>query len=216
VGVEHIASEVTHGDIIILEGGTGTVIANPDEATLKRYQAMGRNFQVTGERLSRELHDLPAVTKDGTRVTIHANIEMPDEIPSALEHGAEGIGLYRTEFLYLTHDLAPTEKDHIEAYRRAISLLERWKWNTHRLHEAQWTVSDELPEPGSTEQYRHFLFGLPDAVPVSGDFNGDGQAEFGVYFHGEWFIDVNSNGQWDQSDLWAQLGGPVERHHPRQ
>lgn len=123
VGVEEVASDATNGDTIILDGGTGTVIINPDEATLKRYQAMDRNFVVMARRLSRELRDQPAMTKDGQRVAVFANIEMPEEIPAALDHGAEGIGLYRTEFLYLMHNLAPTEKDHFEAYRKAVQLL---------------------------------------------------------------------------------------------
>lgn len=123
VGVEGVTSDITAGDPVILDGSTGTVIINPDEATLKRYQAMERNFQVMGRRLSRELRDLPAVTRDGTAATIFANIEMPDEIPAALDHGADGIGLYRTEFLYLMRNLQPSERDHFEAYRRAVSLL---------------------------------------------------------------------------------------------
>jgi phosphotransferase system enzyme I (PtsI) len=123
VGVESIASDVTSGEPIILDGTTGTVIVNPDEGTIKRYQAMERNYLLIEQRRAKELQDLPAITTDGTRVEIFANIESPEEIPAALAHGAEGIGLYRTEFLYLGHNFNPTEKDHQDAYNRAVSLL---------------------------------------------------------------------------------------------
>jgi len=123
VGVEGIARDVTTGDRIILDGSTGTIILDPDVATLKRYQAMGRNFEVMEKKLSRELRELPAVTRDGTRVELFANIETPEEIPGALANGAEGVGLYRTEFLFLRGGGPPTEKTHLEAYRKAVSLL---------------------------------------------------------------------------------------------
>jgi phosphotransferase system enzyme I (PtsI) len=123
VGVEGILRDVTTGDRLILDGSTGTIIIDPDVATLKRYQAMERNFQVMEKRLSQELRELPAVTRDGTRIELFANIESPEEIPAALANGAEGVGLYRTEFLYLNCAGPPTEKTHVEAYRRAVSLL---------------------------------------------------------------------------------------------
>jgi phosphotransferase system enzyme I (PtsI) len=123
VGVESIAGDVTSGEPIVLDGTTGTVIVNPDEGTIKRYQAMERNYLLIEQRRAKELQDLPAITTDGTRVEIFANIESPEEIPAALSHGAEGIGLYRTEFLYLGHSFNPTEKDHQDAYNRAVSLL---------------------------------------------------------------------------------------------
>lgn len=125
VGIPDISSDVTTGDVVILDGAEGRVIVNPDEATRKRYEAMMRNFAAAGERLSRELRDLPAVTRDGTAVELLANIEMPEEIESALECGAEGVGLYRTEFLYLGSPKLPEERDHFEAYRRAAQRLGR-------------------------------------------------------------------------------------------
>jgi phosphotransferase system enzyme I (PtsI) len=123
VGVEDVTHDIASGDSLILDGGSGSVIINPDEGTIKRYQAMERNYVLLEKQRARELHDLPAVTKDGTRIEIFANIESPEEIPAALEHGAEGIGLYRTEFLFLGHHFNPSEKDHLEAYSRAVSLL---------------------------------------------------------------------------------------------
>jgi len=123
VGVESVASDVSSGEPIILDGTTGTVIVEPDEGTIKRYQAMERNYLLIEQRRAKELQDLPAITTDGTRVEIFANIESPEEIPAALAHGAEGIGLYRTEFLYLGNNFNPTEKDHQDAYTRAVTLL---------------------------------------------------------------------------------------------
>jgi phosphotransferase system enzyme I (PtsI) len=123
VGVEGVTNDISGSDTVILDGATGTVIINPDEATLKRYQAMERNYVLLERRRAKELQNLPAVTRDGTRVEIFANIESPEEIPEALEHGAEGIGLYRTEFLYLEHRYQPSEKEHLEAYTRAVTLL---------------------------------------------------------------------------------------------
>ena len=125
VGVEGVSRDVTTGDRLILDGSSGTIIVDPDVATLKRYQAMGRNFSVMGRKLSSELRDLPAVTRDGTRVELLANIESPEDIPAALEIGAEGVGLYRTEFLFLASKGPPTEKMHLDAYRKAVSLLDR-------------------------------------------------------------------------------------------
>ena len=123
VGVEGITNDISGGDPLILDGTEGKVIINPDAGTLKRYEAQARNFLILEERLNREQRDLPAVTRDGVKVSILANIDRPEEIQSALEHGAEGVGLYRTEFLYLEHGYNPTEKTHYEAYRRAAMLL---------------------------------------------------------------------------------------------
>jgi len=123
VGVGSVATDVSSGEQIILDGTTGTVIVEPDDGTIKRYQAMERNYLLVEQRRAKELQDLPAITTDGTRVEIFANIESPEEIPAALAHGAEGIGLYRTEFLYLANHFNPTEKDHQDAYIRAVTLL---------------------------------------------------------------------------------------------
>ncbi|HLF92804.1 MAG TPA: phosphoenolpyruvate--protein phosphotransferase [Planctomycetota bacterium] len=123
VGVEGVTADIAVGDLVVLDGAGGTVIISPDEGTLKRYQAMERNFDLMESQRAKELHDLPAITKDGTRIEIFANIESPEEIPEAIDHGAEGIGLYRTEFLYLENRFNPTEKDHLDAYVRAVTLL---------------------------------------------------------------------------------------------
>ncbi|MBI2899595.1 MAG: phosphoenolpyruvate--protein phosphotransferase [Planctomycetes bacterium] len=123
VGVEGVTTAVSGGDTIILDGTGGTVIVNPSEATLKRYQAMERNYVLLGRRLERELRDLPAETRDGHRAEILANIELPGEVAAAIEHGAEGVGLYRTEYLYLQNGFNPTEPVQIDAYRQAVQLV---------------------------------------------------------------------------------------------
>jgi hypothetical protein len=84
-------------------------------------------------------------------------------------------------------------------------LLAKSSWHLDRLRDSQWFVSlggaDERPDAT-----RQFLFGVPGAIPVTGDFNGDGRSDVGVFYRGEWFLDVNGNGRWDDEDLWAQLG----------
>src|SRR6185295_1681817 len=153
VDVESIASDVTSGEMVILDGTTGTVIIEPDEGTLKRYQAMERNYLLIEQRRAKELQNLPAVTKDGTRVEIFANIESPEEIPAALEHGAEGIGLYRTEFLYLGNNFNPSEKDHQDAYTRAVTLLGSRRIIIRTLD----LGADKMPHEGMERESNPFL-----------------------------------------------------------
>ena len=148
VGIEGVARDITTGDKIILDGSTGTLIIDPDVATLKRYQAMSRNFSVMGRKLSSELRDLPAVTRDGTRVELLANIESPEDIPAALENGAEGVGLYRTEFLFISGKGPPSEKTHVDAYRKAVSLLGRRRLVIRTLD----LGADKMPVEGFTAE----------------------------------------------------------------
>lgn len=152
VGVEGVSNDITGGDTVVLDGASGTVIINPDEGTLKRYEAMERNLLLLEKRRAKELHDVPAITRDGTRIEIFANIESPEEIPAALEHGAEGIGLYRTEFLYLGGH-SPTEKDHLDAYMKAVSLLDRRRIIIRTLD----LGADKLLEDGQAREANPFL-----------------------------------------------------------
>lgn len=91
---------------------------------------------------------------------------------------------------------------------RNSPLLARWR--SARLREAQWLVATGLG-PDASPLLSAFVFGSVDAIPVAGDFNGDGQADLGVYLNGEWFLDVNGNGQWDEDDLWARLGSATDK-----
>jgi phosphotransferase system enzyme I (PtsI) len=122
VGSERITQEVNIGDQLIVDGTTGIVIINPSKAILNEYLEKKRIY----ESLEKELfkyRDLPAQTIDGYRIKVVANIELVEEIPSVLEHGAEGIGLYRTEFLYLNRKELPSEEEHFKTYKRVIEQL---------------------------------------------------------------------------------------------
>jgi phosphoenolpyruvate-protein phosphotransferase (PTS system enzyme I) len=122
VGLGNLTSEVSGGDIVIIDGGRGVVIVNPDPDQLVEYRADAKKLIQLGTELA-TLADLPAQTTDGYQVSLQANIETPDDIPDALSRGAQGIGLYRTEFLYLTLEREPTEEDHYIAYAAALTNL---------------------------------------------------------------------------------------------
>lgn len=123
VALDTVTADVCGGDHVIIDGNTGVVIIAPDEAALERYRGLAAQFRLFESTLS-ELRDVPAETKDGMRVSLFGNIEFPEEIPAALERGAEGIGLYRTEYLYTQTKHEPTESEHFEAYRKAAQALD--------------------------------------------------------------------------------------------
>src|SRR5208283_4988994 len=122
VGLETISTDVSGGETVIIDGNRGIVILRPDERTLARYRRLQQEFQSFEQSLIRE-KDLPAVTLDNREIHVYANIELPDEVDSALAHGATGIGVFRTEFLYLTSGVLPDENAHFEAYRKGITRL---------------------------------------------------------------------------------------------
>ena len=123
VGLETITADVTTGDRVILDGTHGIVIINPDEATARRYEGLRDNYLQLEVELQK-FRTLPAVTADGCEVRILGNIEFPTEVGLVVDNGAEGIGLYRTEFLYLSQKgVAPTEAEHFTAYMQAIRAL---------------------------------------------------------------------------------------------
>ena len=122
VGLGNITEEVNAGDTVIIDGTRGMVIINPDEESLAEHREFERK-QARLEVELRTLRDLPAQTLDGLVVSLQANIEFPYEIDDALEHGAQGIGLYRTEFLYLSKETDPTEEEHYSAYAEALERL---------------------------------------------------------------------------------------------
>jgi phosphoenolpyruvate-protein phosphotransferase (PTS system enzyme I) len=123
VGIGNFLRDVSGGDWVIVDGDHGQVILQPDERTLAKYRLLQQVRQTQTVRL-RELKDLPAVTADDeARIDILANIEFPTETKECLEFGADGIGLYRTEFLYLTGEHVPNEQDHFEAYERVVRAM---------------------------------------------------------------------------------------------
>jgi len=122
VGCQRISRMAENGDLVIVDGDGGTVILDPTDEILEDYRA--RQTRVTSYRAElRRSAGLDAMTVDGTSISLLGNIEFPDEIPSVLDNGGEGVGLYRTEFLYLTSGHEPSEDDHLQAYRTAISHL---------------------------------------------------------------------------------------------
>ncbi len=122
LGLERITQLANMGDFIIINGTTGEVILNPNKKTIKEYQAKANEYKYFEKTLFK-YSKLPAETKDGFRIEICANIELIEEIPSVLEYGSEGIGLYRTEFLYLNRASLPTEEEHFDAYREVLEKI---------------------------------------------------------------------------------------------
>ena len=116
VGVEEVTLKIKPGDILIVDGYMGIVIVSPDEETLNNYRKEDQRLKGIAEKFL-SAKDLPASTIDHKTVKIWANIEFPDEVPSVKLHGAEGIGLYRTEFFYMNRKDLPTEEEHYEAYK---------------------------------------------------------------------------------------------------
>jgi len=115
VGVEHICAQVQNHDTVILDGVEGLVILSPDREILGHYHARKQHLEYVGRALHK-LGSLPAETQDGYRVRVTANIEFPAELAQAKTHGAEGIGLYRSEFLYLNRPDLPAEEEHFNVY----------------------------------------------------------------------------------------------------
>jgi phosphotransferase system enzyme I (PtsI) len=119
VGLERITQVINAGDMLIIDGITGIVLINPDDATIKEYKVKKKDYDEYEKQLI-SYKKLPAVTKDGRRVSLTANIELLEEIPTTLEYGAEGIGLYRTEFLYMNRKDMPGEDEHFETYKKLV------------------------------------------------------------------------------------------------
>jgi len=122
VGLGDVTSKLSGGDMLIVDGTRGLLIVQPDEQTRKEYEQAEERLVEFGRELD-ELRSLPAVTRDDVEIALFGNIEFPHEVATCLERGAQGIGLYRTEFLYLRNDTEPTESDHHEAYREAIEAV---------------------------------------------------------------------------------------------
>jgi phosphotransferase system enzyme I (PtsI) len=119
VALNDITSDVAGGETVVIDGTHGVVVGNPDSETIERYRTSQKEYRAFEARLA-ELRDLPAVTTDDVRITLRANIELAAETRLALDSGAEGIGLYRTEFLFLSSDQLPTEEQQFEAFRTAV------------------------------------------------------------------------------------------------
>jgi phosphoenolpyruvate-protein phosphotransferase (PTS system enzyme I) len=123
VGLGDFLSDVSGGEPVIIDGTRGEIIIDPDEETLARYRDSQAKAQTVTDRLQ-SLREEPSVTRDGVRILLMGNIEFPEEVEHCTERGADGIGLYRTEFLYLRGGPEPTEEDHVTAYRMVASAFE--------------------------------------------------------------------------------------------
>jgi phosphotransferase system enzyme I (PtsI) len=122
VGLGNLMSEVNGGDVVIIDGTRGVVIVNPDPDQLVEYRE-DEQKQIRMETELATLATLPAQTLDGHIVSVQANIEGPIDVDESLIRGAEGIGLYRTEFLYLTKQAEPTEEEHFQTYADTLRRL---------------------------------------------------------------------------------------------
>lgn len=123
VGCSGISEAVTEGDSIIVDGNSGHIVLHPDEETTQQYKQRQEEQKAYTLSLS-ETSGLDCVTADGTSISLMGNIEFPHEAAAVIEQGGKGVGLYRTEFLYLTTHQEPTEEDHYKAYQRCIELLD--------------------------------------------------------------------------------------------
>jgi phosphotransferase system enzyme I (PtsI) len=123
VGLGRFLTDVSGGDEVVVDGNRGVVILNPDEETREHYVQTRKTFRTFESQLA-QLRELPAETRDGTRVLLLGNIEFPHEARECVERGADGVGLYRTEFLYLNRQTDPTEAEHLEAYLQVLKALE--------------------------------------------------------------------------------------------
>jgi phosphoenolpyruvate-protein phosphotransferase (PTS system enzyme I) len=122
VGAERATQEINSGNRVILDGREGLVIVNPTRESTKQYRARGLQYGNLEKILLKE-RDLPAETVDGRRVILSANMEMVEEAQSALAYGAEGIGLYRTEFLCLSQARIPSEEELFRVYKDVVQRL---------------------------------------------------------------------------------------------
>jgi len=148
VGCTSATQDIADGDTVIVDGDGGLVIVRPDDALLARYQGLAREAEQRRTALRSDAGQ-PSLTRDSTAITLLGNIEFPDEISSIEDNGGTGVGLYRTEFMFLTSETAPTEEDQFEAYRKAIELsrgrpltirtldLGADKWTQEHLTEAE-------------------------------------------------------------------------------
>lgn len=123
VGLENVTELVKDGDTIIVDGIEGIIFINPDEKTIETYNAKKINFEAEKEQI-KELITKEAVTKAGKHIIVGGNIGSPEDVNKVIENGGEGVGLFRTEFLYMDRDRLPNEDEQFEAYKYAAEKLE--------------------------------------------------------------------------------------------
>jgi phosphotransferase system enzyme I (PtsI) len=155
VGLESITSRVEDGDQVIVDGRSGRVLLRPDAATVHAYRERCE-AERTRERELLRISELPDETRDGLRIRLLANIERSDEIPSARLHGARGIGLFRTEFLYMNRAELPSEDEQFCHYRAVVEGMAP-DWAAIRTVDLG---GDKLPIPGARRSEANPALGL--------------------------------------------------------
>jgi phosphotransferase system enzyme I (PtsI) len=123
VGLKRVSLEVKTGDLLIVDGSDGLLIVNPDEETLHSYREKQEAYDIYAQEILAKAH-LPADTADGRRIEVGANIEMAEEVGTVLTYGAESVGLYRTEFFYITQDHMPSEEELFINFRAVAERLQ--------------------------------------------------------------------------------------------
>ena len=119
VGAETVTSTIKSGDMVIVDGLHGDIIVDPSQAQIDEYQVKADSFEKERAEWAK-LVDAPSVSKDGQHFEIAANIGTPDDVADAVKQGADGVGLFRSEFLYMSSDHLPTEDEQFEAYKKAV------------------------------------------------------------------------------------------------
>ena len=122
LSIENICSDVKNGDVVAIDGTSGIAIVNPDEDTVKEYEQKLEEYKKEKALLA-EYSGKPSVTKDGTKVELVCNIGKPEDAKKAVECDGEGIGLFRTEFLFMDRDSIPTEEEQFEAYKSVAETM---------------------------------------------------------------------------------------------
>jgi phosphotransferase system enzyme I (PtsI) len=122
VGAGRASEQISPGDLVAMDGIRGVILVNPSDEQLAVFREDQRRYQES-ERLALTTKDQPAISTDNYRIRLYGNMEFLEEIPSLLAHGAEGIGLYRTEFMFLDRKTAPTEEEHYRAYRQVLEAM---------------------------------------------------------------------------------------------
>ena len=155
VGLENITAAVKTGDVVILDGIHGVVIVDPDEETFLDYLKKQRRYKYFEQELEK-LKTLSAETLDGHVIKLQGNIELPEEVASVAEHGGVGIGLYRTEFLFLNRQTLPTEEEHYNAYRHVAEMASPHEVVIRTLD----VGGDKIGFPGNFEKEANPALGL--------------------------------------------------------
>jgi len=122
VAVKGLLEEVSPGDLLAVDGITGEIILEPEKEIVRRFKERARRVEALKARLHQVSH-LPAETRDGRRLTLRANLDLPEEVPFVQEYGAEGVGLFRTEYLYVSRRELPSEDLLFETYRQVVKAL---------------------------------------------------------------------------------------------